>query len=547
MFIDARGVPDGTRIDTEVAVVGAGAAGIAIALELAGNGIPSVLLESGGFARDSDTDRLNSGTSDGLRYSPLEECRARFLGGSTNRWGGQCRPLSRTDFESRAWVNESGWPLSYEDLLPYYRRAGTTLRLGPVDYDPARWERRITHPRARLLRFHSNRVSNEIMQFSPAASFGDLYRSNLAAATNIRCFLHANLVEIETDPDTSVVEGLRVATLTRRNFRVVPRLVVLAMGGIENARMLLLPHPGAPAGLGNGHGLVGRYFMEHPSFRSGLFTKASSTSSLELYDTTYSYRNPEFASDGVSVGAYFSLTPETEEQEELLRNRMLLFTTFVGEGTPGTDALRRLLGRSPYPTSRVRNTRQDIISVLRHAPQVGVGVIARRFRLGRLARRTHLYTIVEPEPTPNSRVTLSNDRDALGINRTRLRWQLTPRVHHTLVRAQRILADELRRIGAGDLQFEDESVPDERFWCNHHMGTTRMATDSKHGVVDPTCRVHGMQNLYVAGSSVFPTAGCDMPTYTIVALAIRLADHVRAQFEPKKVRMPPAARSQSSG
>ena len=541
MFIDARGVPDGTRVDTDVAIVGAGAAGIAIALEFAGNGISAVLLESGGFARDADTDRLNTGTSDGLEYSPLEDCRARFFGGSTNRWGGQCMPLSRRDFEPRAWVNGSGWPLSYDDLLPYYRRAGSILRLGPVDYDPASWELRIGHPRARLLRFQSNRVSNEIMQFSPAASFGDLYRSRLGAARNIRCFLHANLVAIETDPSTTVVEGLRVATLTLREFRVVPRIVVLAMGGIENARMLLLPNPGAPAGLGNPYGLVGRYFMEHPSFRSGLLTKAPSAPSLELYDATYSYRNPQFASGGVPVGAFFSLTHATQEQEGLLRNRMLLFTTFVGEGTPGTDALRRLLGRLPYPASG-RNTGQDLTAFLRHAPQVGVGAIARRFRLSQLARRTHLYTIVEPEPTPNSRVTLSSERDALGVNRTRLHWQLSSRVNRTLVRAQRILADELDQIGAGNLQFENESVPVQRFWTNHHIGTTRMATDAKRGVVDPNCRVHGMQNLYVAGSSVFPTAGCDMPTYTIVALAIRLADHVCGQFEPKKVRLQPAAR-----
>ena len=237
------------------------------------------------------------------------------------------------------------------------------------------------------------------------------------------------------------------------------------MGGIENARMLLLPNPGAPAGLGNPYGLVGRYFMEHPSFRSGLFTKAPSAPSLELYDAAYSYRNPQFASGGVSVGAFFSLTHASQEQEGLLRNRMLLFTTFVGEDTPGgTDALRRLLGRLPYPASGGRHTRQDLATFFRHAPQVGLGAMARHFRLSRLARRTHLHTIVEPEPNPNSRVTLSSERDALGINRTRLHWQLTSRVTRTLVQAQRTLADELDRIGAGKLQFEDESVPSERFW-----------------------------------------------------------------------------------
>lgn len=533
MFIDACSVPDGTRIDADVAVVGGGAAGITIALELDEMGISTALLESGGFNRDPQTDELNIGESDGLGYAFLEDSRSRFLGGSTNCWGGGCRPFEPEDFEARAWVRASGWPITYDDLAPYYRRASVTLRLGPVDYDAAGWERRIGNPQARLLQFQSNRVSNEIRQFSPPARFGELYRSTLEMSTRLRCFLRANLVGIETDASATLVEGLRVATLTGREFHVVPRIAILAMGGIENARMLLLPNPHAPLGIGNPYDLVGRYFMEHPSFRSGLFKKALSGPSLDWYDSTYNFFNPAFAAGGIPTAAFFSLTRTTHEEEELLRNRMLLFTTFAGEENPGRDALRRLLGR-PRGARRSRTPRRDVTTFVRHAPQVGIGIVARRYRLNRLARRTHLFTIVEPEPSPDSRVTLSNERDSLGVNRPRLTWRLTSNVERTLMRAQQILSEELAQIGAGKLELES---PDDPHWCCHHIGTTRMSTDTRHGVVNTDCRVHGLQNLYVAGSSVFPTAGSDLPTFTIVALAIRLAEHVRTRLEPS-IRKP---------
>jgi choline dehydrogenase-like flavoprotein len=537
VFVDARSVPGGTRIDADVAIVGGGAAGITIALELDESGISTVLLESGGFKRDSKTDDLNIGESDGLGYAFLEDSRSRFLGGSTNCWGGGCRTLEPEDFEARAWVRASGWPITYDDLAPYYRRASVTLRLGPVDYDAAGWEHRIGNPQARLLPFQSTRVSSEIRQFSPPARFGKLYRSRLEMSAHIRCFLHANLVGINTDENATLVEGLRMATLTGREFRVVPRIAILAMGGIENARMLLLPNPHAPEGIGNPYDLVGRYFMEHPSFRSGLFTKALSAPSLDWYDSTYNFFNPAFTSGGIPTAAFFSLTRATHEQEGLLRNRMLLFTTFAGEENPGRDALRRLLGR-PHGARRSRNPRQDLATFLRYAPQVGVGIAARRYRLSRLARMTHLYTIVEPEPSPDSRLTLSNERDSLGVNRPRLTWRLTPSVERTLARAQQILSEELARIGAGELDLESQGDP---HWCCHHIGTTRMSTDARHGVVNPDCRVHDLQNLYVAGSSVFPTAGSDLPTLTIVALAIRLADHVRTRLERSIQNRSPSA------
>lgn len=525
MFVDARTVSDGVRIDADVVVAGAGAAGITIAVELAGKGISTVLLESGGLERNSQTNELNVGAAAGLPYLPLEDTRSRFLGGSTNCWGGRCRPFEREDFQPRTWVHASGWPITYDHLVPYYERAGSAFRLGSRDFDPGSFERSNGDPRTRLLPFDSGRIVNEIHQFSGPARFGELFRPTLQTSTNIRCFLHANLVGIETDANATTVESVRVATLSGRRFNVCPRVLVLALGGIENARALLLPSPSAPKGVGNPYDQVGRYFMEHPSFRSGLFTRAASGPSLAFYDSTY---NEGFAPGGVSAAASFALTAAVQQEEELLRNRMLLYTTFAGEENPGREAARRLIGRA---RGGRRFTGRDIATFARHAPQVATGVVARR--LNRLARKTHLFTIVEPEPNPESRVTLTDERDALAVNRVQLTLRLTGRVERTLTRAQQILSDELRTIGAGELAFDDDRRLD---WCCHHMGTTRMSSDARHGVVNDNCRVHGVQNLYVAGSSVFPTGGSDMPTYTIVALAIRLADHLHALLAPSSRR-----------
>jgi len=536
VFVDARTVPDGARIDADVAIVGAGAAGLAIAVELEGTGLSVALLESGGFKRDAETNELNAGATAGVAYPPLDECRSRYYAGSTNCWGGGCRPMTSEDFDPRSWVSDSGWPISEDDLAPYYRRAIPALGLGEYDYDAESWDRRIGSPRARLLPLGTDRLTNQIRQYSPLGRFGDVCRASLEVSTDVRCYLHANLVGLDTNDAATSVEALRVATLTGRRLRVVARILVLAMGGIENARMLLLPQPGAPQGLGNAHDLVGRYFMDHPSFRWGELKKASTAPPLDLYDSTYSYHSPELASDGVSVAMSFSLTRETQEAEELLRTEMFLYTTFAGEDNPGRDALRRFVGRTPGAR---HSTGRDLATFLRHAPQVATGLVARR--LNRLARKMHLFTIVEPEPDRESRVTLTGERDPLGVNRTQLTVRLTPRVERSLVRAHELLADELRESGVGRLEFDGDRRLD---WCCHHMGTTRMSLDARHGVVNTDGRVHDVENLYVAGSSVFPTAGNDVPTYTIVALAIRLADHLKARLGTSAaVRSPESARA----
>ena len=518
-------------IQTDVCVAGAGAAGIAIATELAGSDVDVVLIESGGFEHDEETNALNVGRSEGLPYARLEACRSRYFGGSTNCWAGWARPFELEDLEQRSWVKDSGWPIRHTDLGGYWERAARMIGLGDMDFDPESWARRIAHPRGRFLSLDGGRITNQVLQFSPPARFGQLYRADLERAANIRCLLHANVVGLKTDADSRVVERVRVATLTGSTLEISARIVVLAMGGIENPRILLLPSLEAPEGLGNRYGLVGRYFMEHSSFHAGYLLPTPGGAPLDLYDATFSHHDGDFSVDGVSAAAYLSVDPKVRQEEGLLRDRTFLHTVFAGEGTLGTEALLRLAGRTPADR-RSGSSRADAWMVARHWPRVVLGAVGRHFRIRALARSVRVLTIVEPEPTPESRIILGKETDALGVPRAVVSWYLTDNVRRTFVRVQQLLAEELSRFGVGTfvpVELPDPWTRDMR-WCRHHIGTTRMASDPKRGVVDADCRVHGVANLYVAGSSVFPTAGSDLPTLTIVALALRTADHVRTRL-----------------
>jgi choline dehydrogenase-like flavoprotein len=180
MFIDTRRVENGTVVQTAVCIIGGGVAGITLALELEKQGIDACLLESGGFKPDDDTRDLCRGEDIGLPYRFADGCRGRFLGGSSNCWGGWCRPLDPWDFEKRDWIAHSGWPFGWEELAPYYERTHALLKLGPRNFEPAFWEAAIGRRDVRRLPLIGGKVRDTISQFSPPARFGTLYRDDLA-------------------------------------------------------------------------------------------------------------------------------------------------------------------------------------------------------------------------------------------------------------------------------------------------------------------------------------------------------------------------------
>ena len=507
MFIDGRNVPDGTIVEAEIAIIGAGAAGISIARALRNTDARVVLIESGGLDFEPDTQDLYSGESVGIPYT-LDTSRLRYFGGSTNHWGGWCRPFEPIDFEQRDWVPHSGWPISRADLDPYYVRANEVCQVGPFIYnDPAAFSEGGKYMPLDLGR----EVMTRWFEYSPPTRFGWTYRQDIEKASNIKTYLNSNVMEIVPNAEATKVERLRVGTLTGRRFEVRPQTVILATGGIENARMLLLSNSVEKAGLGNSRGLVGRYFMEHPHIERPCEIMITDPSLVAPYYQTYT------KSAGASVRGVFMFTAE------YLRKNLRLGTviTFYKQKEIRTD-----IDVEEKDTEPSRDIEPGLAQLIRSTS-------SRASESPVLAVRYGTGCATEQAPNPDSRITLSTEKDSLGLNRTKIDWRLSSSDRANLRHNIDALARAFGAWGEGRVRIRlpDRDKWDEaEGWGNHHMGTTRMAADPRKGVVDANCKVHGVENLYVAGSSVFTTSSTVNPTLTIVALALRLADHVQTRF-----------------
>ncbi|KND60809.1 Glucose-methanol-choline (GMC) oxidoreductase:NAD binding site [Candidatus Burkholderia verschuerenii] len=522
MFIDSRSVEEGAVIDTTVCIIGVGVAGITMALELEKQGINACLLESGGYKADDETRDLYRGENVGVPYE--------FADGSSNCWGGWCRPLDPWDFEKRDWVTDSGWPFGLDELRPYYARTHQLLQLGENNFDPAYWEAAIHRNDVRRHPFPSGKVRDTISQFSPPVRFGKVYRNQLLAAKNVRVPLFANALNIDTDADAKTVTQIDVATLSGRRFAVRAKQFVLATGGIENARLLLASNKVQKAGLGNGNDLVGRYFMDHPRIMSAKVNFRDEWARNKLYDIKYHYQNKAVSAHGTFISSQFALTQSVLEKEKLLNARSWFYSVFRGENTEGAEAPIRAKQAVLKKDQPGYSMSGDIVKMLMHPVDTACFGLARLLQPRSLITEVKIQTIVEAEPNRDSRVTLSTQKDALGLNRVVVDWQVTELVKRTFDRTVALLADELKRGNVTDIELDEELEgkpwPAQLEGTWHHMGTTRMHDSDKQGVVDRNLKVHGMSNLYVAGSSVFPTVGANFPTITIAAMTLRLAGHL---------------------
>jgi choline dehydrogenase-like flavoprotein len=549
MFIDARTVQNDAVIEADVCIIGAGVAGITLAMEFDRLGIRCCVLESGGLKADHATRDLNRGASGELPYSFADGCRSRFLGGSSNCWGGWSRPLEEHDFAQREWLPHSGWPISRADLELYYRRTHEILQLGRYDYDTGFWEAAVARNDVKRLPLVTGRMTDSLSVFSPPSRFGKVYRDALKRSRHITTYLYANVVELQTNAQAGGIQSVKIATLTGRRFTASARFFILATGGIENARLLLASNRTQAAGLGNGHDVVGRYFMDHPRISWGSVHFAPFWKSNRLFDLRYHYQT--IGAHDTRIAAQFVLTPEVQRQEQLANARVWFSSEFAWDKTLAAEALLRIKhrwqGKEEAGTTFLRD-----LAVLARSPGAAAGFAMTQWMRPRpLISQVRLQAIVEPDPDPEARVTLSQDRDSVGLQRVHVAWRLGSIVRRTFDRNFAILADELQRTGVAVVE-PDPMLENRTDWPDsldrrgtfHHMGTTRMHDSPRYGVVDRDCKVHGISNLYVAGSSVFPTAGANFPTMTIVALALRLAAHLLTEMKfESAVRLSNATRA----
>lgn len=537
MILDARQIDQSHNLSADVCVVGGGAAGITLAIALAERGISVLLLEGGGLTPDPMTQQLYAGERRGLLREQPHESRSRYLGGSTNCWGGWCRPLDDIDFENRSWIPASGWPITKSVLAPYYLRSQDWLQLAEQGYGLDEWTDSILKRHASLLPIEDTGLQNVLSQLSPPTRFGVQYRDRLNALPNLRVLLFANVTQIESDGTASTVTGIRFGTLNGKRFSVEAKYFTLACGGIENPRLLLMSNQVEAAGLGNSRDVVGRYYMDHPRIKSHWLRLANAHRYRPLYDATLHRIHTGRGNFSRDIEVHLAPTFEVQRQQHLPNSRTYLVARYSNDVTESFFALkaiqRALSGRSHfgYPRSRViKDVFRQLPALLLNAPTTALTVADLRFNSVRSRQNYSLETVFEPVPNRDSRVSLSSQRDALDLPQVVVDWRLTERDRDHFTRQTKLVLDGLTQAGV----IEDidgtragEAVwPDDVMGCWHHMGTTRMSEDPANGVVDANCRVHGINNLFIAGSSVFPTVGSDSPTITLVVLALRLADHI---------------------
>lgn len=518
-MIQADSIPGASELDCDLCIVGAGAAGITIAHSLRDSGIKIILLDSGYEDLDARAQDLASGRNIGLDYWPLDSVRLRMFGGSTNHWEGSCNDFDEIDFVDRPWVRHGGWPLSKAQLVPYYKRAVNYVQLGPYDFSLQSWSKRLNID---VPGWIGGELVGNVTQHSPPTRFGEVYGPDLKAAANIRIVLGATALRFEMNSTRALGERLEVARFDKQPFFVRARRFVLAMGGIENARFLLVNN------IGNGSGAVGRYFMEHPYFRPMLLAPSPSfLRFVRLWQKSFDR--------GVRV------SPSIQFAQAVLWHRQFQNCRIAFEPTDRFTASAGIESFHEISSGDVKSTDEllyHIGNLLLDVDMVSEAASRQEFGHGFLPISSEFsgFTIgcmTEQLPNPDSRVLLSSSMDRFGQPRVAVDLRLSDEDRLGAGRFAKEMSETFARVGIGRVRV---LVP-ERFehwppriisYGSHHMGTTRMSHDPKTGVVDVNLKLHQSGNIFVAGSSVFPTGSHVPPTLTIVALALRLSDYLRS-------------------
>ena len=516
-------------VTADVAIVGSGAAGQAAARRLLARGCSVVLIESGGLDHEDATADFNRGEIVGQDYHPLEHSRLRFFGGTTAIWGGRIAEYDAIDFERRDWVPHSGWPVGPADLHSYLAEARSLLGIDSVD------TRRLPRPDL-LQRLSSDELAVRWWSFDPVFDRFTIDRAgDLDSDPRCTSLLHATVREVMLADDAASVERLDVRTPSGRAIDVRARHYLLAAGGIENPRILLASASVVPAGVGNQYDQVGRYFMEHPHARGGRIVGRADWRWL----SSFAKRRV----NGVEVSPAITPAEALQRREGLLNSAL---TVAVRQPEGGSHPLPKRaylhVKHRTAPTRRGRSMWKATKQLVRG--YTGLTGPFHPWLMKRISRLDLALVVrAEQAPNPDSRVRLGQEKDAIGMPRVALDWHLSPIDVDSVAGLVAALGRESHRLGLGAVEpagwlsdpdkrwVSDELVSAHPIGGFHHMGTTRMATDPRRGVTDGWGGVHGLPNLHIAGSSLFPTAGWANPTLTILALALRTADRIAGEVQ----------------
>lgn len=553
MIADANSIQNGVCLQPDVCVVGAGPAGIALTLALSERGLSVLLLESGQWDDDVKTQSLYAGeVADERLHSPPDKYRQRRMGGSSAIWGGRCMPFDPIDFETRSYVPNSGWSLSYEDLLPFYPRANALAEAGHFSYNAD--EALGMHTPPMIRGFASTRVDTDgLERFSCPTHFGTRYKKRLQLAAGVQVLLGANCTAVRLHADGHSVRSLEVATLAGKRFSVTPRASVLAIGGLETARLLLASCDVSPAGVGNSHDVVGRYYMCHIAGNVGTLNLRGSTSNVR-----HGY---EVSPEGIYCRRRFSVVAAEQRRLGLANAVARLHFPRITDPAHRNGVLSGLfLARKLISYEYGKRLNDGFVatpaSYAHHLFNVvtdpfdttvfGAHWLMRRSFPDRkfpsviLRNRTNRFSLEvhgEQIPQADSRVTLSEKVDLLGMPQLKVDWRYCKADIDSVRRTLDVFAFELDQSGVGQFKYNRDTLEEDlmRFgaYGGHHIGTARMGIDVRSSVVNTDCQVHSVRDLFVAGSAVFPTSSQANPTLTLIAISLRLGETLAKRLGAK--------------
>lgn len=527
MRLDAR-KHGGDGIVVDLCVIGTGAAGITLARKFAGSGVSVLLLESGGETIEDETEQLNANATVTGQPYPLAASRLRFIGGTTNHWSGHCYRFENRDFVDNVKAEVAGWPMSFTDIEPYLPEAASMalFRNTEPNWDPDHWRRTLKTKAWPLDKAVFKTRLTIVSPLSPDTNDRSYaaYLPETLKNQNINMLDHANVTELVEHGLSNEIQHAVVKTLAGNSFIVKAKCFVLACGGFENARLMLASQSRDDAGIGNGHDHVGRYFTDHVVVSQKMVrnTAMPMDALMAFQDLPGRQR----------IVGHFMLTESMLAQEGL--DDVFLRITPDDEPLPASVGSARRLRDAVGALDFGGIESSDIAAVITSPGELAMQGVAR----GYCANDPTLFTIAArlvPRPQKDSRITLKKDRDAVGMPIANLHWDLADRGKYSIHRTLQLYANELGRVSAGRVRVDFNPAdpwPEypELDVGYHHTGSTRMSVAPENGVVNTDCRVHGLKNLYVAGSSVFPLAGSGSPTMMLTAMTLRLADHLKRSF-----------------
>ncbi|MDH3673295.1 MAG: GMC family oxidoreductase [Gammaproteobacteria bacterium] len=560
MIFDLSKLQHARLPEYDLCIVGSGAAGMTLANELLDQGLRICVLESGKLKPTKQADALRKVHSEGIHIK--DHSRERVLGGASTTWGGLSNLLDSVDMKPRPFVRYSGWPIFRDELLSYYEQAAERYRFAPPHLfesylDVAKWKGDIQPS--------WNELEEKIfLATSNPLNFGKQFK-HIFAKPEVDLYLDATLIRLEGDGQKCRIAWGVVRTSKGHSYQLKSRIFVLATGGIENARILLNSRDICPHGLGNEQDQVGRYLMNHPKNCYGVIRLRHALRELPYYfGCVY---------QGYSGYAGLKLKESVQEERGCLSSYVRFEPLFSWSGNPGVTALvflgkrnRRFFqmwkacrlekivplrdysetgddseihirdysetGEDSELQSRPKSARdwlRVLGVILLNMPQVVKYLYYRLYGATPEITAIRLRNFMEMAPHPENRVILGDEKDAYDQPIPVVRLQTTELDRHSLIALHRTLAEEIARNGLGELT---SNLHNEEIWpidrdASHHLGATRMGENPRSSVVNPDCRLHTVENVYVAGGSVFPTSACSNPTFTIVALSIRLAQHLK--------------------